>query len=433
MITDDWKTMRQMKRNLGYAALGLSLVATNQDLSWGQQKNNVPVVAPPSAGYGNRPVQGAGQPAQQPVNAQIRPGQSPQSGGVSPQQSAVPGVNAAFNPNSPAGRLAPAGAGNPAVTGVAGGANASVEPIQMRAPFPALNQQEQQYVDQILNYWEQSTKNIEQYSCEFKRWQYDPANQTVAQLQGKTGNSQIPLTTATGVLKYSAPDKGMYRIDRLGKLTGNLLTNNVPEHKEFSEQFGEYWICDGKSVYDYDRTAKVCTRYDMPPQMQGLGIINSPMPFLFGVQAAKLKERYWVRAIAPPLDANGQPRKDLYALEAYPKFSSDAVNYDHVTVVLDQAKFLPLMMIMHNTEWRPDNDAKDVFEFTNREDGKSLLQRITPDFWQKEFIPTDPPKDWKLEIKPYSPPATESIQQAVVPGTPATANGPGPQPGTVPR
>ena len=62
----------------------------------------------------------------------------------------------------------------------------------------------------------------------------------------------------------------------------------------------EQWLCDGKSIYQFDYTQKLVTEYVMPPEMQGKGIGDGPLPFVFGVEAQKLKQRYFMRIITPP-------------------------------------------------------------------------------------------------------------------------------------
>ena len=37
----------------------------------------------------------------------------------------------------------------------------------------------------------------------------------------------------------------------------------------------------------------------MPPELQGKAIVDGPLPFLFGADAQKLKQRYYLRIITP--------------------------------------------------------------------------------------------------------------------------------------
>ena len=54
--------------------------------------------------------------------------------------------------------------------------------------------------------------------------------------------------------------------------------------------------------------------------LTGKAIANSPLPFLFGAEAKKLKQRYFLRIITPA-NAKGQ-----IWLEAFPRYQQDAAN-----------------------------------------------------------------------------------------------------------
>ena len=140
------------------------------------------------------------------------------------------------------------------------------------------------------------------------------------------------------------------------------------------------------------------------------------MPFVFGVKADKMKERYWMRM-------KPSNNKDVFVLEVHPKFQADAVNYDHVEVYLDRQLFLPMMLVKYNTEHvdepgKPLVDSRDVFEFTDREKNASLLAKINQKIWQTEFIETEVPKNWKVNVIPLAPGAV----------VPPNAQAGGPQP-----
>ncbi|MFN9435496.1 MAG: TIGR03009 domain-containing protein [Planctomycetota bacterium] len=283
-------------------------------------------------------------------------------------------------------------------------------------PFPELNPQEQQYVDQLLKVWEDKTAGIERFSAEFIRWEYDSHAPGVAELARKVGRpgSDIHIAAGKGVIRFQKPDKGLFRTDKYFKSTGNVGAKGDVELSEDKQNFGEYVICDGKNVWDYDRKEKICTRLELPPQMQGLGIMNSPLPFLFGVKAEEIKSRYWVRALPPGNQPNGQPYTDRYAVEAYPKYPVDAVNYHHVQIVLDREQFLPIAMILFLPEWTDKSiqengvvieprDKRMFYQFDNRRANANIFQLINEKLFLQEFIPTDPPADWKRNDIPFVP------------------------------
>ena len=54
---------------------------------------------------------------------------------------------------------------------------------------------------------------------------------------------------------------------------------------------GEHWVCDGTSIYEYRTEQKQLVERPIPKEMQGKAIVDGPLPFLFGAEAAKLKQR----------------------------------------------------------------------------------------------------------------------------------------------
>jgi len=294
--------------------------------------------------------------------------------------------------------------------------------VVTKQPWPDLTPDRQAHLDQVLNHWEKSTSDIERYSCKFLRWQYNSSANFVDELAKKLGRDirHIDVSKASGEVKYMSPDKGTFKIDQLIKLSGQLDAKNQPEYKSFENVFGEWWLCDGDRVYEYDRSAKKCTIFTMPPALKGEGILESPMPFMFGVKADKIKARYWVRTLPPPNDQQNKPRDDIYVVEAYPKFQADATNYDHVQVYLDRELFLPVMLVKFNTEHVDEpnqvlNDNREVFQFSDRVKNANLLQKVSDVIWRKAFIHSDIPKDWTVEERAFAPPAMDNVRAANVP------------------
>ena len=109
------------------------------------------------------------------------------------------------------------------------------------------------------------------------------------------------LSTIRALLKYAAPDKGLFRV---------LYTKNArtASWAASEEDRADHWICDGKSVFQYIPKQKQLVEHKLPPELQGKAIVDSPLPFLFGTEAQKIRQRYFIRIIAPP---PGQTKRDL--------------------------------------------------------------------------------------------------------------------------
>lgn len=305
-------------------------------------------------------------------------------------QSAAPRVAANTSPTAP---VANAAGGTPAAQGFQN----AIQPLQAApaAPIPPLSPQLQAYLDQLLNHWSQQTKKIERYRCDFQRWSYDDT---------KTQGNNIHFLYSQGVIRYMAPDKGLFRVDQQFFFQG-MKPDGTPDFKAIANQFGEYWICDGIRIHSYDRTMKKVDRYELPANMRGMEITNAPLPFLFGIDPKQAKERYWMQPVQAPPGPNGQPLQDRYVIEAYPKLQADAANYQMVKVTLDNQEFLPLSLeimlpghIVNAQTKAIVKDSREVYEFNNREVNWNLLNRMAEVLkFKEEFIPQDPPKDWQIE------------------------------------
>lgn len=251
-------------------------------------------------------------------------------------------------------------------------------------PFAPLSPEHQKYLDQVLDYWSQQTESIERYRCDFKRWTYEGAEQHERY--------------ASGVLRFKKPDQGMFKVEDLFFHKGQNPDGSW-NYVKVTGQFGEWWICDGKVLHEFDRTEKKVTRYHLPPEMQGMAVMNSPLPFLFGVKSADAKARYWLRPVAPPNGPNGKPQ-DVIVIEAFPKKLIDAQNYSKVKVYLDHKEFLPLSLEIFMPNWTGQNNSKEVFEFANREKNWTFLDKAKSLLFDEEFLPLNPPKDWTIEDAP---------------------------------
>jgi TIGR03009 family protein len=398
--------------------------------AFSQQNGTRPGVQPRAPGYGAS-TSGAGTSGAGTTQPNTQAGNPPPNGQLNPQ------FNPQLNPqlNTP---QAQAAAQEKLQQAVRDGQQWQMQgpnnggQVIMQQPFPNLTADEQKMLDQVLAYWEQETSKIQRFNCEFSRWEYDSQAPGVAELARQIGSMEVPIAAGQGVIRFQKPDRGLFRTDTYLKMTGQLTADRRVELKKDANNFGEWVVCDGKNVWDYDRKVKVRTRLELPPEMQGLGIMNSPLPFLFGVKADEIKSRYWIRMISAGTE-NGRPVQDKYAIEAYPKYPVDAVNYHHVQIVLDREMFLPLLMVLFMPEWNDKGsnengvvleprDKRMVYQFANRQTNATIFQKLSEAIWRQEFIPTDPGAGWTTNEIPYLP--AQNTAGPASPGTGPFAPGP---------
>lgn len=269
-----------------------------------------------------------------------------------------------------------------------------VAPAPMAPSWIPLSAQHQEYLDQVLAYWEHKSSQIQRYRCEFKRWEYDPV----------FGPKDACKTFSEGVIKYAAPDKGLFRVDRLLEYQASQNPADKPTWLPPKDQAGTYdhWVCDGRYVYQFDQQKKKLIQNELPPEVRGQAIGNGPLPFLFNAKADDIKRRFWLHVITP------RDAKNEYWLEAVPKAQEDAANFKMVHVIIDEADYLPKAMVLFDTNYvagvRP---ARTTFQFNNREVNFSVLAEQL-NLFHREFYEPKLPSGW----------TRETIQAAAAPAAP---------------
>lgn len=264
--------------------------------------------------------------------------------------------------------------GRPAGPGVAA-PNSAVAPLAPSwVPLPA---DHEKYLDEVLRYWQDSSSRIERYRCAFRRWEYDGANVPRDQ---KTGNLP-PRTESSGLIRYATPDKGMFKVERTLHYTAPAKEGERPRYLPHKDEITEHWVCDGKSIFSFDNQKKQLIQTILPPEMQGKAIVNGPLPFMFGAEVDKVKQRFWMRVITPK-DSTGE-----YWLEAVPKTRQDAANFKMVHVIIDEKDFLPKAMSIFNLNHDPKRNPSCItFSFDKREtnwnETLESLNVFHRDFWE---------------------------------------------------
>lgn len=280
------------------------------------------------------------------------------------------------------------------VQGPAPAPAASAEPVSPQRPswWPQ-SPAHQKYVDDVLNYWEQSSSKIERYRCEFTRWEYDSA--WGPKPDPKTGKRDA-IRISYGEIKYGKPDKGLFKVNKVLHYTPPKAPNDRPQYLPQDGEQGDHWVCDGENVYEFIHEQKKLIVHELPPDMRGEAVTNGPLPFVFGANAAKIKERYWVGVFTPPT-AKGE-----YWLEAWPKYPDDAKNYKKVEIIIDETDFLPKAIQIYDRSGDERNPSSTVLTFENREVNftvNPIAGLVDPlKIWHREFYEPKTPFGYKKEV-----------------------------------
>ena len=230
------------------------------------------------------------------------------------------------------------------------------------SPPPAPH--EEANLDRVLLYWEQSSKSIKTFRCEFERLDYDPLDPTRRPNEPKVDRGEI---------RYSAPDKALFRVK------GGT---------------GEQWVCDGKVVYEMDPVRRQMIVHKLPPELQGKAIAEGPVPFLFGAKAAQLKQRYYLRIITP----EARRQQEVW-LEAWPRFPADAQNFKYAELILaiGNKTLMPTAVQIHH----PNGKNRMVYTLSSIEVNKTDFGGLFGNPFQPKA-----PRGWQTVVEgpPEGPP-----------------------------
>ena len=256
-------------------------------------------------------------------------------------------------------------------------------------PFPPLSVSDQQRLDALLKAWETQSNATNTLECKFQRWHYDlfaaPAG--------------VHAEKCRGVIKYASPDRGLFKVEQ--KLTYDGMKEGKAQYSEKSGQFGEHWVCNGEELLEFDHSKKECKIQQLPPEMRGQKIFDSPLPFVFNLDATQIQQRYWVRQVKAP-------KEGMMLIEAYPKRQEDRAQYKLVQIALNQQTFLPEALLMYapnfNIKTAPKWDHYEFVDVKRNSIARGLLGRF-----MKAFIEEKPPADWKVFRNAYRPPGPPQI------------------------
>lgn len=260
-------------------------------------------------------------------------------------------------------------------------------------PFEPLDANHEAYVRQLLDYWESSTQQIQRFHCSFTRWEFDPV---FGPAPDPTTGELKAMVLARGEIKYELPDKAL--VDLTHKWNFIAATAEAAEHYDPAPEVQlERFITDGSFVYEFDFNAQQVKKRELPPEMRGRTIADGPIPFIFGAEAEKMLQRYWIRVVTPPEAAeNGE-----YWMEAYPKFAGDRSEFHHVRVILDGQEFLPVALEVYAANYTEANPAFVTYKFEDRRknpnDNLFIIQR-------RPFYEPQIPSGWQLVEIPLASP-----------------------------
>jgi len=232
-------------------------------------------------------------------------------------------------------------------------------------------------LEQLLRDWAGASDKIKRLEGGHVRRVYDLINEVEKLSQGR--------------FYYETPDKGRINITPVEisskmleqRASGEVPTRRRKDGKPFdlkSDQ-EECWSCDGLFVFEMDVARKEARVAQLPSDMQGKQIMDSPLPFLFGMPPEKAKRRFAI-SLAHPID----PATGRASLHILPRLPQDAGNWESADVILNLKTFLPdavklvdpagTKITVYSFSNLKVNESKFIDALIDNEDPKT---RYTPD------------------------------------------------------
>jgi TIGR03009 family protein len=235
-------------------------------------------------------------------------------------------------------------------------------------------------VDAILDEWYNRTKRIKKIEGKHRR----------ATLDFVFGTE----TRSEGHFYVETPDKGRIDIQKYNGTSpkvGSKVPRRAPNGKDVklevrSTEEIQRWICNGKEIKVIDDTRRTYDVVKIPPEQQGVNIMDGPLPFLFGMPPEKAKARYRFRLIQKedPRQKKEDQRQDerYFWIRVTPKLKQDAIEWRVADLVMSRETYLPERVSLFD----PSGKKETIYLFTDIQVNKSSL--LPPIFSGDPFNPT---------------------------------------------
>ncbi len=182
-------------------------------------------------------------------------------------------------------------------------------------------------VRQMLQYWEKYSRGVQDLHGDFDRYIYD--------------STFLVEKRAVGKIWYQQPDHGridLYPSPNLPEPDANGQRINPKKLGANGQPYvvqadgTSRWICRGDALLSIDVEQKTYLIGEIPLHMQGQNIVKSPLPFIFGVSATAMEERYYL-SLGTMHNPRGTP--PMVHVVAYPRKEEDAREWSRAEILLD--------------------------------------------------------------------------------------------------
>jgi len=269
------------------------------------------------------------------------------------------------------------------------------EPANKVVPF-FLSPDEQKVLDEFLVRWEKYSATINRYDVSFNLFIYDPT------IPGAQPNQAHKV--AYGYFKYNAnPRRFVYEIE--GEWQGDKKIKRDGDKNP--QIFAEKIIIDEKSVHQYNYNSKTVRQINVPPELIGKGIADSPLPLIFGAKADELKRRFSMKL--------ENVSDEIIRLYARPLLIEDQQEFSELEILLHRNNLTAQAL----RQWENNGKTYKVFHLqtpTINPRTISVIEDI------RKWFTADVPRGWKRDEMDWMAPPPSSPSSILAIPQPQIAN-----------
>ena len=236
---------------------------------------------------------------------------------------------------------------------------------------PEMSPEMEVELDKLLTDWAQASDRIKHLEGRHFRIVYDLTFETESQSEGEFGyedpdKGRIDVTPVQITKELIAARETEVRNALEEKRRSSVRMTQTGEPFTLSPALEEAWYCDGQRVYSLDIAKKEAIAGQLSSEMQGENIMDSPLPFLFGMPPEKARRRFEIAFTGGQFE----PRSGRANLVIYPNLPQDSQTWSHADVILDLKTYLPLAVQLFD----PAETKITVFKFRDMKVNGTLGQ-----------------------------------------------------------
>ena len=239
--------------------------------------------------------------------------------------------------------------------------------------LPVMDPKLQSQMDEVLQKWSQASEKVNRLEGTVSRIVYDLTFETEAQAKGefayeKPDKGRIDIVPEPVTEKLIAERKQIVEKARAEKKPPRVRVSQNGAPYELAGCQNEQWWCDGTRIFNLDMEKKQALISQIPVEMQGGNIMDSPLPFLFGMPPERAKRRFEMGFHEGKFD----PTATVVRLIIFPNLPQDGQNWHHAEVMLDLKTMLPVAVQMYD----PAETKITVYRFSELKANGSLFERV---------------------------------------------------------